>query len=93
MTATGEPVIVDIELGDLDVRPSTIDVPAGSEVIVNVTNAGAMEHDLKLEGQAGTDMILPGGKVTASLGVVNETTQAWCTVPATRKVGWCWTST
>ena len=40
--ATGEPVTFDIELGDLYVRPSSIDVPAGAEVIVNVHNAGAV---------------------------------------------------
>lgn len=87
VAATGEPVTVDIELGDLYVRPSKIDVPAGSEVIVNVTNAGAMEHDLKLEGQTGTDMIPPGETATASLGVVGATTKAWCTVPGHKDGG------
>ncbi len=87
IAATGEPVTFDIELGDLFVRPSSIEAPAGSEVIVNVTNTGAMEHDLKLDGQTGTDMIASGGKATASLGVVRESTQAWCTVPGHKEGG------
>ena len=87
LAATGEPVTFDVELGDLYVRPASIDVPAGSEAIVNVTNAGAMEHDLKLLGATGTEMIPPGGKATASLGVVSETTEAWCTVPGHKEGG------
>ncbi|HKY13810.1 MAG TPA: multicopper oxidase domain-containing protein [Microthrixaceae bacterium] len=85
--ASGEPITFEIELGDLYVRPSSIDVPSGTEVIVNVTNAGAMEHDLKLDGETGAEMIEPGGHVTASLGVVTETSQAWCTVPGHKEGG------
>ena len=76
-----------ISVPPLFVRPGSIDVPAGSEVIVNVHNTGAMEHDLKLGGTTGTDMIPPGETVTASLGVVSSTTQAWCTVPGHKEGG------
>lgn len=77
----------DIELGDLYVRPPSIEVPAGTEVIVNVTNAGAVEHDLKLGGSTGTDMIPAGGTATASLGVVQSDAEAWCTVPGHKEGG------
>lgn len=87
VAATGEPYTVDVELGELYVEPSSIEVPAGSEVIVNVTNAGAMEHDLKLDGETGTEMIPPGETVTASLGIVSDTAQAWCTVPGHKEGG------
>ena len=87
VVATGEPVTFDLEVGELYVKPASIDVPAGSEVIVNVTNVGVMEHDLKLRGATGTDLIPPGGKVTASLGVVQSTTEAWCTVPGHKEGG------
>jgi nitrite reductase (NO-forming) len=83
----GGTVTVEVELGDLYVKPSSVDVPAGSEVTVEVTNAGAMAHDLKLDGKTGTDLIDPGGDATASLGVVTETTQAWCTVPGHKQAG------
>ena len=87
VAATGKPVTFDIELGDLFVRPASIDVPAGSEVILNVTNSGAMEHDLKADGTTGTHMIRPGESATASLGVFDSTTQAWCTVPGHKEAG------
>lgn len=85
--ASGEPVTVDIELGDLYVKPSSIEVPEGAEVTVNVTNKGAMAHDLKLNGETGTEMLSPGGSATVSLGVVTETAQAWCTVPGHKEGG------
>jgi nitrite reductase (NO-forming) len=77
----------EIELGDLFVKPSSIDVPAGTEVILNVTNNGAMAHDLKLGGETGTDLLEPGQSQEVSLGLVEETTEAWCTVPGHREAG------
>ena len=84
---SGEPVTVDVELGDLFVRPGSIEVPSGSEVIVNVTNIGQLAHDLKLDGRTGLDLLAAGGHQTASLGIVTEASQAWCTVPGHREAG------
>ncbi len=78
---------VDVELGDLYVMPSSISVPAGTELIVNVTNAGAMPHDLKLQGTTGTTMLDPGATEEVSLGVMTAATEAWCTVPGHKEAG------
>lgn len=83
----GGPRTFDIELGDLFVRPSSIEVPSGTEVIVNVTNTGAMAHDLKLNGETGTEMLASGTKAKVSLGVVTASIQAWCTVPGHKAAG------
>jgi nitrite reductase (NO-forming) len=85
--ASGEQVTFDIQVGEMFVRPSSIEVPAGSEVIVHVTNVGTMAHDLKLGGVTGVNLINPGDSATASLGVVGESTQAWCTVPGHKAAG------
>lgn len=85
--ASGETQTFEIELGDLFVRPASIEVPTGTEVIVNVTNTGAIPHDLKLGGATGTELIAPGGHATASLGVVTDSTEAWCTVPGHKAAG------
>ena len=77
----------EIELGDLYVKPSSIDVAAGSEVILKVTNKGAMQHDLKLNGDKGTELIDPGGSQTVSLGKIDSSAQAWCTVPGHKAAG------
>ncbi|MCD9625568.1 multicopper oxidase domain-containing protein [Rhabdothermincola salaria] len=86
-SAAGGSETIDVELGDLWVKPSSIEVPAGTEVMVNVTNSGAMPHDLVLAGGVGTAMLEPGERETVSLGVVEADTEAWCTVPGHRDAG------
>jgi nitrite reductase (NO-forming) len=82
------PQVVDVTLTEFAVDPPTLEVPAGTEVIVNVTNEGEMPHDLKLNGETGTEMLEPGASVEGvSLGVVDADTSAWCTVPGHREAG------
>jgi nitrite reductase (NO-forming) len=76
-----------VELGDLFVRPSSIELAAGTELVVRVTNNGAMAHDLKVDGTTGTELIDPGASEEVSLGVIDATTQAWCTVPGHKEAG------
>ncbi|HEX6420491.1 MAG TPA: multicopper oxidase domain-containing protein, partial [Acidimicrobiales bacterium] len=85
--AGGGSQVVDVELGDLFVRPSSVEVPAGTELIVKVTNNGAMPHDLRLGGETGTEMLDPGATEEVSLGVIDDSTQAWCTVPGHKEAG------
>jgi nitrite reductase (NO-forming) len=77
----------DIELGDLYVKPAAIDVAPGDHVVLNLTNAGQMQHDLKLNGTQGAELIDPGGTATADLGVIDASAQAWCTVPGHKAAG------
>jgi len=80
--------VVDVTLTEFAVEPASIEVEPGTEVIVNVTNAGEMVHDLKLGGATGTEMLDPGESVQdISLGTVDATTQAWCTVPGHKESG------
>ncbi|MGQ0434095.1 MAG: multicopper oxidase domain-containing protein [Microthrixaceae bacterium] len=78
---------LDVELGDLYVKPSSVEVEAGTELVVRVTNAGAMAHDLKLQGTTGTGLLEPGATEEVSLGVMEASTEAWCTVPGHREAG------
>jgi nitrite reductase (NO-forming) len=78
---------VEVELGEFYVEPASIEVPAGTQLRVTITNAGKMAHDLKLEGETGADLIQPGDTVTADLGVIDASTQAWCTVPGHKEAG------
>ncbi len=86
-SATGEPLLLEVELGDLYVKPSSVEVPAGTELVVKVTNKGAMAHDLKLRGETGTALLDPGASEEVSLGVIEESTEAWCTVPGHKEAG------
>jgi nitrite reductase (NO-forming) len=76
-----------VELGDLYVRPDRVEVPAGTHLMVEVTNNGDQEHDLNLNGETGTDRLKPGESQTADLGVIDAEAQAWCTVPGHKEAG------
>jgi nitrite reductase (NO-forming) len=79
---------VTVTLGDLFVKPSSITVPAGTDLTLEVTNTGAMQHDLAREGgEPKTPLLDPGGKATLRAGKVTATTQFWCTVPGHKEAG------
>ena len=84
--ATG-PLTVQVTLTEMSVEPARIEVAAGQELIVEVTNAGTMAHDLKAAGTTGTDLLQPGESATVSLGTFDADTQAWCTVPGHKAAG------
>jgi nitrite reductase (NO-forming) len=76
-----------VELGDLFVRPSRIEIPSGTHLMVEVTNHGDLAHDLNLNGEIGTDRLQPGESETADFGDIHDEVQAWCTVPGHREAG------
>jgi nitrite reductase (NO-forming) len=78
---------VKVELGEMYIKPASIDIPAGTKVTFQVTNVGTMEHDFKVEGTKGTDKIKPGGSATFDAGAIDASTEAWCTVPGHKEAG------
>jgi nitrite reductase (NO-forming) len=76
-----------IELGDLFVKPDRVEVPAGTDLIVEVTNTGDLVHTLNLQGETGTGRLQPGDSQTADFGVIDADTQAWCTIPGHKEAG------
>ncbi len=79
---------VAVEIGEFYVKPATIQVPVGAELVLTVKNVGTMPHDLRLEGgKAGTKMLDVGATEEVSLGQIDATTQAWCTVPGHKEAG------
>lgn len=85
--AAAATISVDVELGDLWVRPASIDVEPGTAVTMHVTNTGALSHDLKVNGTDGTALLDPGESETITVGPFTATTEAWCTVPGHREAG------
>jgi nitrite reductase (NO-forming) len=84
----GGPVqTVAVELGDLYVKPDHIEVPAGTHLMVDVTNNGGQVHTLNLQGKTGTDRLQPGESQAVDFGVIDADTQAWCTVPGHKAAG------
>lgn len=76
----------DIELGDLYVKPSSINVPPGATVELRVHNAGKMEHTLALDGKD-SPMLQPGQSSTVTWGPFTSSVKAWCTVAGHKDSG------
>lgn len=58
--ATGPVKTLAIELGDPYVKPDHVEVPAGTHLMVEVTDKGGQVHTLNLQGKTGTDRLQPG---------------------------------
>jgi nitrite reductase (NO-forming) len=84
---SGGTTTVDVMLMEFSVMPAVIEVPAGDTLVLNVTNDGAMVHDLKLNGETGTAMLEPGASETIDLGVMEAGAEVWCTVPGHKESG------
>ncbi len=77
----------DLQLGDLFVAPSRIEVTAGETITLNVSNSGGIQHDLKLDGTTGTGMLAPGKSETIKVGPFSADAEMWCTVPGHKQAG------
>ncbi len=85
--APSGPMTVDVVLDEFSVTPEKIEVAAGQKLILNVTNQGAMAHDLKIDGTDGTKMLASGESETVELEAPAASTEAWCTVAGHREAG------
>ena len=84
---TGETTTVRVEALDMRFEPSTITVPAGDALVVELVNADATNvHDLQVLG-AKTPRLAPGETATLEVGVVGTSTQGWCTIVGHRQMG------
>jgi nitrite reductase (NO-forming) len=77
----------DVQLGDMFVKPASIEVPAGTPITLHVSNKGALPHDLQLNGTTGTKMLQPGDSETIVLPALGADAQAWCTVAGHKQAG------
>ncbi|MDZ7678171.1 MAG: multicopper oxidase domain-containing protein [Acidimicrobiales bacterium] len=83
----GPALEVDVELGDLYIEPAVVEVEAGRPLVLHVTNAGAMAHDLALENGEATAMLDPGESETLEVAGLSQSTVGWCTVAGHRESG------
>ena len=87
VTPNGQTRTVSVELLEMHIVPSTISVQAGTRLVLEVTNTGTMQHDLRLSSGVQTPMLDPGHKATLDAGVIGKKLDGWCTVPGHRAAG------
>lgn len=87
VAATGHTTTVRVEAKDMRFEPSSITVPAGDALVVEVVNTDDTDvHDLQLLGEK-TPRLSPGDSATLEVGVVSAATQGWCTIVGHRQMG------
>jgi manganese oxidase len=84
-TASGDDE-VEIELGDLFIKPAMIHAAEGS-VIFDIHNGGGTEHNFIVEGVGATDMIKPGGTAELTVDLAAGDYRVICAVPGHADAG------
>jgi nitrite reductase (NO-forming) len=77
---------VDVELGEMYIKPANLTVAAGTHVIFKVANKGTLQHNFSFAGKT-TPLIDGGGAATLDAGVVTAGGVAMCTVPGHAAAG------
>lgn len=88
VAATGETRTVAVEARDMRFFPSTIEVPAGTRLTIELTNTDDADvHDLVLDSGADSGRTAPGESATIDVGVVGRDVEGWCSVVGHRQMG------
>ena len=88
VVASGEVTRVQVRAVDMAYEPSSIEVPAGDRLVIELTNADpTTAHDLTLGGDLRTPRLAPGESAVLDVGVVGQSGQAWCSVVGHRRMG------
>lgn len=78
---------VDVTLNNMRFSPDVIDVPAGTRLVLRVTNIDALPHDLRVDTGEHTPRLSRGQTAVLDLGVVQQDRDVWCDVPGHRAAG------
>jgi nitrite reductase (NO-forming) len=76
-----------VRLVDMRITPSVLQVAAGTRLVLEVSNTGAMRHDLLIDGGPHTPLLAPGSSARLDLGTLSRTLQGWCSVPGHKAAG------
>ncbi|MDH3705916.1 MAG: multicopper oxidase domain-containing protein [Acidimicrobiia bacterium] len=83
---TGD-VTVDVVADDLFYESDVVTVTAGANLTINLTNVGALQHDLRLDDAVTTAIVDPGGSDTLVVGTIDEPVTLFCSIEGHREAG------
>lgn len=78
---------VDVKLNNMRFTPDVIDVPAGTRLVLRVTNDDGLPHDLRVDTGAHTPRLSRGQTAILDLGAVGQDHDVWCDVPGHKAAG------
>lgn len=79
-TGTEEVTAVDVRAVGMAFDPAVVEVPAGNQVIITLTNDDAQAHDLKMASGVQSGRLAEGESMEMDLGVVSADMHGWCTI-------------
>lgn len=86
----GDIITREISMEGMHFIPDTVEVPAGTTLILEITNNDTKQHDLLL-GDIRTQVIAPGDTVTQDFGVMDSSMEGWCTIAGHKSMGMLFT--
>ncbi|HET9139239.1 multicopper oxidase domain-containing protein [Actinophytocola sp.] len=86
-STSGDARTIEVVLTGMRVQPDTVEVPAGTRLVLRVTNQEAMPHDLRLDSGERTPRLSRGETALLDVGPVHADRQAWCAVAGHRAAG------
>lgn len=79
---------VHVEAKDMRFTPSTIEVPVGTRLVIELENTDAVQtHDLVLANGIAGKRLAPGESETIDVGVVTGDIDGWCSIIGHRQMG------
>ncbi|HET7385706.1 MAG TPA: multicopper oxidase domain-containing protein [Nocardioidaceae bacterium] len=88
VSPTGRTTTVHVRAADMRFTPSTVHVPAGNRLVIDVTNTDEGDvHDLVLENGADSGLLSPGQSGRVEVGPVEHDLDGWCSVGDHRAMG------
>ncbi|EMY34273.1 type 3 multicopper oxidase [Arthrobacter crystallopoietes BAB-32] len=85
---TGETTTVRVSAADMRFTPSSVEVPAGNRLVIELTNDDpSTVHDLRLVTGPESGRLHPGESATIDAGIIGADVDGWCTVVGHRSQG------
>ena len=79
---------VQVEAANMRFTPSSIEVPRGTRLVIELTNTDAEQpHDLVFENGTGGERLAPGESATIDVGVITNDVAGWCSIIGHRQMG------
>ncbi len=92
-SASGSTRTVAVTLDMMRIQPRSVSVPAGTHLVLQVTNRDGMRHDLALPSGKRTPLLSKGQSARLDAGVVTRAMTLKCTVPGHAAAGMTMTVT
>lgn len=87
VTPTGNTTTVAVTMKDMRFFPDVVEVPAGDELIIMLTNEDNQVHDLVLANGAKSGLLNPEQTVPVEVGVIGSDLDGWCSIAGHRQMG------